>query len=93
MSLTYASLGTHSTDTSTATNAATVSIAHASLGSASGGECATLEAKQAYYLSEIEELIEQEITVPAYLAGYASAAYDSLERLGCPLGGRLRVLL
>lgn len=54
--------------------------------------CARLQAKQEYYLGQIGELQKEGVAVPAYLAGYASAAADSLEMLGCPLNGRLKVL-
>ncbi len=54
--------------------------------------CARLEAKQEYYMTQIEELKNQNVAIPAYLAGYASAAADSAETLGCPLNGKLSAL-
>ena len=61
----------------------------------SGGDmdCARLEAQQQYYMTQIEELKNQEIAVPAYLAGYTSAAADSAELLGCPLNGKMKALV
>lgn len=56
-------------------------------------DCARLEAKQKYYLAQMEELKGQDIAIPAYLAGYASAAADSLETLGCSLKGKLKALV
>lgn len=81
-----------SSSTSTSSTAPTSSV---HLNAVSGGEteCARLEAKQEYYLAQIEELKEQDIAVPAYLSGYASAAYDSLETLGCSLKGKLKALV
>ena len=47
--------------------------------------CARLEAKHEYYVAQVQELKDQNVTVPAYLAGYASAAGDALRTLGCPV--------
>lgn len=60
---------------------------HVHLSPGSGGTmtCARLEAKHEYYMEQVKELKEQNVTVPAYLAGYASAAGDSLRTLGCPV--------
>ena len=46
--------------------------------------CARLEAKHEYFVAQIEELQSQHVTVPPFLAGYAAAAADALETLGCP---------
>ena len=56
-------------------------------------DCARLEAKQEYYLAQIKNLIGNDVSVPPYLAGYASAAADSLETLGCPLKDKLNALI
>lgn len=83
-----------SSSISTTSSALTSSVKHVHLSPASGGDmnCTRLEAKQKYYLVQIEELQKQGIAVPAYLAGYASAAADSLEMLGCSLNGKLKAL-
>lgn len=61
----------------------------------SGGDmnCARLKAKQEYYMIQIEELKNQDMAIPAYLAGYASAAADSAEMLGCSLNGTPKALV
>ena len=46
--------------------------------------CARLEAKHEYYMAQVEDLKNNNIAVPPYLAGYASAATDALGTLGCP---------
>lgn len=55
--------------------------------------CVRLEAKQKYYMTQIQELNKEDIAIPAYLAGYASAAADSLEMLECPHKGIPKALV
>lgn len=77
------------TGTPTTESGASASSSAGDLGPGSGGgdvDCASLEAKHEYFLVQVAELQSQHIAVPAYLAGYASAAADTLETLGCSEG-------
>lgn len=78
-----------------ASNTANAPVKRVHVSAASGGvmNCVRLEAKQAYYMSQIDALKAQNIAVPPYLAGYASAAADSLEILGCPLTAMPKALV
>lgn len=72
------------TTTTDSTAAAAPSSSSSSSGTGGGPiDCAGLESKHEYFLAQVAELQGQNIAVPAYLAGYASAAADTLETLGC----------
>ena len=73
----------------------TPSIKPVFLNPASGGAmtCARLAATQSYNMIKIQELKNQGVPIPAYLAGYKSAAEDSLAALGCSLNGRLNTVV